>query len=76
MRRFQLRRLEDETGISGSGIVAEGVEFTSGICVIAWLTEIRSISAIYENISTLMKLHGHNGKTIIEFFDENDIATS
>ena len=39
MQRFSLKRLEDETGISGTGYVAEGVEFTHGKCVLVWLTE-------------------------------------
>jgi len=30
MRTFFLERIEDETGISGTGIVAEGVEFSDG----------------------------------------------
>ena len=30
MRRFVLRRLVDDSGISGVGIVADGVEFDDG----------------------------------------------
>lgn len=71
MKRFVLQRLEDETGVSGIGIVAEGVQFTNGTCVLIWLTEIRSIAAIYESIDIVNKLHGHDGKTFIEWIDLN-----
>ncbi len=69
MKRFLLQRLEDETGISGEGIIAEGVQFTNGTTVLIWLTEIHSIAAIYENIEIMEQLHGHNGKTVIEWID-------
>ncbi len=69
MRRFRLRRLEDETGISGVGVVAEGVIFSNGKCVMCWTTELVSI-AIYDNVQTLEAIHGHDGKTVIEFIDE------
>jgi len=64
MKNFHLKRLEDETGISGTGIVAEGVQFSGGKCVLTWLTEFSSI-AIYDNIDLVEKIHGHSGKTII-----------
>lgn len=69
MKRFVLNRIEDETGISGTGTVAEGVQFTSGICALSWLTEIKSIAAVYDDIDTVEKLHGHDGKTIVEWVD-------
>jgi hypothetical protein len=68
MRRFRLRRLEDEGGISGVGIVAEGVEFKDGTCALRWLTKYAS-TAIYETIGILRHIHGHDGKTIIEMID-------
>lgn len=70
MNRFILQRLEDETGISGEGFIAEGVQFTNGTVVLVWLTEIHSIAAIYENIEIMEQLHGHNGKTIIHWLDK------
>lgn len=69
MRRFRLRRLEDEGGVSGIGVVAEGVEFKDGVCALRWLTDYRS-TAIYDSIGNLRQIHGHDGKTIIEFIDE------
>lgn len=72
LRRFRLKRIEDETGVSGTGYVAEGVKFSDGQCVISWLTDTRSIG-IYHNPVELLHIHGHGGKTIIEWQDvENE----
>lgn len=68
MRRFILNRKEDVSGISGTGIVAEGIEFSRGKCVIAWLTEYESL-AIYDSIEELEVIHCHEGKTIIEWLE-------
>lgn len=68
MRLFKLNRLIDETGISGTGIVAEGVCFSSGMCVLQWLTGTSSI-AIYNSIESVEEVHGHGGKTVIEYVD-------
>ena len=64
MNVFHLLRIKDESGVSGTGIVAEGVQFSTGKCVLAWVTEFRSI-AIYDSIKELEAIHGHNGNTII-----------
>ena len=68
MRRFQFHRREDETGISGVGIVAEGVVLSSGKTVVNWLTQYPTIS-IYENFADAEFLHGHDGKTEVVWFD-------
>lgn len=67
-RRFALRREEDETGVSGVGIVAVGVEFADGRCVLRWRTE-KTSTACYDSISDVEAIHGHNGKTRIEWVD-------
>jgi hypothetical protein len=68
MRRFVLNRLEDETKISGTGIVAEGIQFSNGRCSMCWVTQWCSI-AIYDSIEELQAIHGHNGKTLIQWLD-------
>lgn len=37
MRTFVLRRNEDISGVSGVGIVAEGIEFSDGVVALRWL---------------------------------------
>ena len=64
MRNFWLERIEDESGVSGIGKVAEGVQFSNGKCVLVWLTQFKSV-AVYDSIEELENIHGHNGKTVI-----------
>lgn len=62
IKEFYLQRDEDETGISGTGVVARGVQLCSGKCVIEWLTFHKSIG-VYDHIDDLVRIHGHGGKT-------------
>lgn len=64
MRTFELHRDIDETGISGTGVVAQGVCFDNGKLAMTWLTEHTSV-AIYDDVYTLNAVHGHGGKTRI-----------
>jgi hypothetical protein len=68
MRYFYLKRIQDESGVSGEGIVAEGVEFTNGQCAMHWLTQFSSI-AIYPSLKELINIHGHEGKTKVEYYE-------
>jgi hypothetical protein len=68
MRLFALDRHEDESGISGVGIVAEGVVFGDGTTVLRWLCELKS-TAVYESVSDLIMIHGHDGKTVLRWID-------
>ena len=49
MKLFELHRLEDETGVSGTGVVAQGVIFDNGRCALTWLTACTSV-ATYDTI--------------------------
>ena len=44
MRPFWLQRVEDESGVSGVGLVAEGVLFSNGWCSLTWLTGHKSVA--------------------------------
>lgn len=68
MRRFHLQRNEDETGVSGTGVVAEGVQFTDGRCTIRWRTA-RASTADYDSITDLEEIHGHQGRTVVVWVD-------
>lgn len=69
MRNFNLVRHEDESGVSGVGNVAQGVEFNDGTCAMRWLTETPS-TAVYASITDLEAIHGHGGKTVVVWTDE------
>lgn len=64
IKHFYLKRIEDESGVSGTGIVARGVILPSGHCVLEWLTFTSSI-AIYKSINDVVEIHSHGGKTEI-----------
>lgn len=64
IKRFYLMRIEDESGVSGTGKVAEGAIFTDGTCALRWLTGTSS-TAIYESLEHVERIHGHGGKTKI-----------
>lgn len=72
-KEFYLRRIEDETGISGTGVVARGTIFPSGKVVLEWQTFHTSL-CIYNNIHDVESIHGHNGKTLVIMGNPNDKA--
>lgn len=63
-KEFFLERKEDESGISGTGVVARGVIFPSGKVVLEWQT-FHSSMALYDNINDVVSIHGHDGKTLV-----------
>ncbi len=69
MRRFYLNRERDHSGVSGTGRVAEGVQFKNGWCVMCWLSEFWSL-AMYPNMALLLRIHGHDGATALHWIDE------
>ena len=69
MRPFLLVRREDVSGVSGTGVVAQGVVFATGKAVLSWVTERTSV-AVYDSIEVLDAIHGHAGRTYIEWLDE------
>lgn len=68
MRRFRLVREEDVSGVSGTGVVAEGVVFSVGNIALSWCSPYRSVT-IYESLADLQAVHGHEGRTRIEWLD-------
>ena len=69
MRRFKLQRDTDESGVSGTGVVAEGVMFHDGTAALRWKTQFKS-TAVYGSIQDVEAIHGHNGQTKIVWVDE------
>lgn len=63
MRAFELHRDEDPSGVSGTGVVAEGVEFTSGTVVLHWLGPWPSTTIHNRGIDAIHHIHGHGGST-------------
>jgi hypothetical protein len=65
---FHLLRLADESGVSGTGWVAEGAVFSNGWVVLIWPTGTPSVN-LYTSIEDLEAVHGHGGLTRIVFDD-------
>ncbi len=73
MRTFHLYREVDESGVSGTGIVAEGVMFSNCWVALHWLKEYTCVN-IYPSIAEVMAIHGHGGKTKVLWDDEMEVV--
>ncbi len=55
---FTVYRQHDETGVSGDGVVIEGVVMATGQCVVHWLyPPPRGGIAIFDSMSDFVKVH-------------------
>lgn len=68
VRRFQLERDVDVSGVSGTGAVAYGAQSPDGTCVLWWASGLES-TTIYPNMATLLAVHGHGGMTRAIYID-------
>lgn len=59
---YELMRAEDESGVSGTGYVADVVVWHDGKACVHWRTATTS-TAVYDSVDDLIKIHGHGGKT-------------
>ena len=73
IRSFTVCRQSDESGVSGEGVVIEGVVLASGHCIIHWLfPPPRGGIAIFDSLEDFLKVHVKphpENKTIITFED-------
>jgi hypothetical protein len=76
MRRFQLVRHEDVTGVSGTGVVAEGCTFSDGSGAVRWLVGPYHSTVSWDPptvLEALEAVHGHSGRTEIVYLDPEEI---
>ena len=59
-------RQEDVHGVSGEGIVAEVFEASNGKVAVIWISENPCVTA-YDHIKAVQNVHGHGGKSRIEW---------
>ena len=73
IRTFTVCRNYDETGVSGDGVVIEGVTLATGQCVIHWLyPPPRGGIAIFDSLEDFLKVHvlpHPTNKTVLTFED-------
>jgi hypothetical protein len=73
IQTFTVYRTDDETGVSGDGIVIEGVRLATGQCIVHWLyPPPKGGIAIFDSMADFIKVHilpHPANKTIITFDD-------
>lgn len=69
MRLFHLVREQDVSGVSGTGVVAEGCLFSNGKVAMSWLGEHRTLE-LFDYIEEVEELHGHNGMSRVVWLHE------
>ena len=73
IRTFTVFRGHDESGVSGDGIVIEGVELATGQCIAHWLyPPPRGSIAVFDSINDFIKVHIRphpTNQTIITYED-------
>jgi hypothetical protein len=71
LRRFELHRDEDITGVSGTGVVADGVAFPDDVVLLRWRGEWPTSICWYDRgVAAVEHVHGHNGATRIVWIDD------
>jgi hypothetical protein len=73
-RRFVLRRNVDVSGISGTGDVAEGVEWSDGTVALRWRGKWATTVVWDYGLDALLAVHGHNGSTAVRWLDPDRSA--
>lgn len=82
-RPFVLQRDADATGVSGTGVVAEGVEFSDGVVALRWLVPPGRQGSGYptsvvfhdRGMESVRAIHGHNGQTRVLYMDAAGTVT-
>jgi hypothetical protein len=65
---FVLRRKVDVTGISGTGVVADGAVFPDGRVATRWRGGTTGVAqtCAWDNLVHVRRIHGHDGNTELE----------
>ena len=75
---FVLRRHEDVTGVSGTGIVADGALFPAAghsKAVVRWRGE-RGSTVVWDNLRHVQEIHGHDGRTTVELIPVGELIAA
>jgi hypothetical protein len=67
-RTFELVRYRDLSGISGTGVVAEGCVFTDGSVALRWRGN-NPATAVWPDLESILAVHGHHGATEVRWVD-------
>jgi len=74
---FSLQRDHDESGVSGTGVVAYGVKWPhpNSKVTLAWVAGAHQSVAVYDSIRDVEAIHGHGGNTHIIPLYRADMAS-
>jgi len=67
LRAFTLERSEDLTDVSGTGTVAEGLQFSAGKVVLRWTVGEHRSTVFWDDIASVQAIHGHDGRTQVKW---------
>jgi len=67
---FYLVRLEDPSGVAGTGIVAEGIQFSQGDAQVKWMSKYPCFQWWPKGWKHTGLIHGHGGKTKVVWADD------
>jgi hypothetical protein len=70
VKAYHLRRDHDVSGKSGTGHIAQAVEFDDGTVVVHWSGDKTKAGVasteVFSSVSDMLKVHGHEGRTVLE----------
>lgn len=84
-RQFVLYRYKDVSGVSGEGVVAEGIKFPNGQVALRWYAKNGNMQrkrakdagfrfqgsiSIFQSVEEIIEIHGHKGSTEVLYIDE------
>jgi hypothetical protein len=67
-RTFELVRHRDLSGVSGTGVVAEGCVFTDGSVALRWRGN-NPATAVWPDLESVLAVHGHHGATEVHWLE-------
>jgi hypothetical protein len=67
-RTFELVRYRDLSGVSGTGVVAEGCVFTDGSVALRW-RGTNPATAVWPDLESVLAVHGHQGATEVRWLE-------
>lgn len=80
MRRFTMQRRFDVSGVSGTGVVLEGVHFSTGTVVVHWLTPApRGSISVFDSLEQFLAVHVQphpENNTVLVFQDGDDVEAT
>jgi len=68
VRRFLIWRRSDVTGVSGTGVVAEGCQFDDGCAVVRW-RGTHVTTTVHADMGSVEHIHTHHGATRLLWVD-------